>query len=137
MIIRDLTTADIDGLRDLDRVSFDDDDQYDAAYYEEVIASKAFDAIGAVDESGHPVGWVLLDLSRHPIRIRSLSVHPDARRRGVATALVKAALSRYGASIDLLVARANAGAIGLYRSLGFSMADPDPELPQRARMVRR
>ncbi len=52
----------------------------------------------------------------------SLSVHPDARGRGLARAIVAASLRRLPASITSLsleVRRDNQAAVGLYCALGF------------------
>ena len=136
MRIRALTAGDVAALRDIDRLAFGDADQYDAAFYDEVISSDAFLAIGAQDEHGGIIGWALIDLLRTPVRIRSLSVHPGFRRRGIGTALVNEVLRQRGCSVDLLVEPANAEAIALYEKLGFIAADPDPDLPERVRMVR-
>ena len=136
MRIRLLTNADIPALVEIDRASFAADDQYDLRYYNEVIASDAFEAIGVEDETSCLVAWSLIDVRGEPIRIRSLAVHPKCRRRGFATALVNAALSEHGTS-DLLVDPHNIAAIALYEKLGFVADEPDPELPARIRMVHR
>lgn len=135
MLVRDLIIADVAALREIDRLAFKDGEQYSAAFYDEVIFSDAFLAIGAQGEDGSIVGWALIDLGRTPIRIRSLSVHPSFHRRGIATALVNY-VSRRGYTLDLLVEPANAAAIALYEKLGFVTGEPDPELPERVRMVR-
>ena len=136
MYIRTLTTADVAALREIDRLAFENGDQYDAAFYDEVMSSDAFSAIGAQGEDGSIVGWALIDLGRNPIRIRSFSVHPSFRRRGIATALVEKVLDGHPETIDLLVEPRNASAIAFYLKLGFVPGEPDPELPERMRMVR-
>lgn len=135
MLVRALTRGDIATLREIDRLSFAETDQYSAAYYEQFIVSGTFDAIGVADEDGRIAAWALVDLSSDPIRIRSLAVHPDSRRRGIGTALVKAVLGKHPGPVDLLVAPQNASAIALYRKFGFVQGDPDPALPERLRMV--
>ena len=136
MRIKRLTTADIPALIAIDRASFAADDQYGLPYYDEVIASNGFEAIGVEDDSKSVVAWALLDLRREPIRIRSLSVCVHYRRRKLATTLVREILVKHSGPVDLLVEPENRAAIALYEKLGFHVAEPDAELPQRVRMVR-
>ena len=133
--MRRLTLADIPAVREIDRLSFSASDQYDAPFYERIVSSRDFEAI-AVIENDAIAGWALADVSRRPVRIRSVSVHPDRRRRGFGAALITSILSRHMTDIDLLVDRENSVAITLYRRLGFVEADLDPELPERLRMLR-
>jgi ribosomal protein S18 acetylase RimI-like enzyme len=124
MRIRRLTKADIPSLVEIDRISFAADDQYDLRHYEEVIVSDAFKAIGVEDDSGNVVAWMLLDSRCKPIRMRSLAVHPDYSRRGLATALTNAVIDANGGPIDLLVEPQNDAAIALYEKLGFRVSEP-------------
>jgi [ribosomal protein S18]-alanine N-acetyltransferase len=57
--------------------------------------------------------------------VMNVSVDPDRRRRGIATALLAALLERVGdpgAQLTLEVRRSNEGAIALYERLGFKSA---------------
>ena len=56
--------------------------------------------------------------------IMNVSVDPDRRRRGIATALIDALLDRVGrdAPVTLEVRRSNDGAIALYEGFGFRSA---------------
>ncbi len=50
-----------------------------------------------------------------------LLVHPDAQRRGIGTALLRAMIARY-AGFHQHVIMADGDAVGFYRKLGFSPA---------------
>lgn len=52
--------------------------------------------------------------------ILNLAVHPSARRRGVARALLRALLETLDGEVFLEVRASNLAAIALYESLGFS-----------------
>jgi ribosomal protein S18 acetylase RimI-like enzyme len=134
--LRRLTFADIPAARDIDELSFSAGDQYELAFYERVVSSPDFEAMAAIQNNGAIAGWVLADLSRRPVRIKSVSVHPKCRRRGFGATLITSILNRHMAEIDLLVDRENNVAIALYQRLGFFGTDPDPEVPERLRMLR-
>lgn len=133
--MRRLTGPDIGAVRRIDALSFPAKEQYDADFYERVAISDNYDALVATDAGGGIVGWALADLTCRPIRIRSVSVHPEFRRRGFGAALVREILNRRSAPVDLLVEPNNYMALALYQKLGFSPADPDPQMPGRRRMV--
>jgi len=65
------------------------------------------------------------------VRFQDVETHPDARRRGLATALVhgagETALER-GATTLVIVADPDYHAIGLYRSLGFAETETQVQL---------
>ena len=131
-----LSRADLAAIAEIDRRSFGPHEQYEDGFYDEMFASDAFDVLGIADESEGIAGWALVDKGCEPARIRSLAVHPEFRRRGIATALIHAVVDRHGSPIDLLVDPDNAPAIALYEKLGFTTGAPDPQMPERLRMVR-
>lgn len=135
MKIRRLQRSDVSEIREIDKLSFPAGEQYEDAFYERIRTSAGFEAMVAAVNGSGVVGWILADLTRQPIRIRSLSVHPDFRRRGIGTALLWDLMGRHSKPVDLLVDDGNAAAVALYRHRGFKAADPDPEMPQRRRMV--
>ncbi|HKU69120.1 MAG TPA: GNAT family N-acetyltransferase [Candidatus Baltobacteraceae bacterium] len=136
--MRTLSEGDIPALRELDALAFSADEQYDGEFYGETIGTGGFEAIGIVNRSGSIVAWVLVDATRHTVRIRSLAVHPSFRRRGLASDLITGVLEKHRAKpVDLLVDQHNAAAVALYRRFDFADADPDPQMPERLRMVRR
>jgi ribosomal-protein-alanine N-acetyltransferase len=78
-----------------------------------------------VDErDGEVAGWIVIWTVVDEIQILEVAVAPAARRRGVATSLLRAALGPEhcnDASVAMLEVRAgNAAAIGLYEKEGFA-----------------
>lgn len=82
-----------------------------------------------------PMGFVLWRVAADEAEILSIGVLPSARRHGIATALLQAAivslLAGGIASLFLEVARDNEAAVAFYRSHGFA------EVGRRARYYRR
>jgi GNAT superfamily N-acetyltransferase len=79
-------------------------------------------------ENGKVVGNVSTQMSEHDRRtwlIANVAVHPDHRRKGIATALTHAAVqlagSRDARRTQLQVHRHNSGAYNMYRALGFDV----------------
>ena len=136
MHIRNVTLADLPAIRDIDRRSFDADDQYSDVQYSQAMTSASSDALAAIDERDNVIAWALIDHASVPVRIRSLAVHPDFRRLGAGAMIVSEAVERFGTPIDLLVDPANTGAIVFYEKLGFILEGVDPQVPQRLRMLR-
>jgi ribosomal-protein-alanine N-acetyltransferase len=77
-----------------------------------------------------PEGFALGRIAGPEAELLTLAVHPEARRRGHATALVaafEAAAAARGATVALLeVAVTNAGARALYGRLGYAEAGRRP-----------
>ena len=75
------------------------------------------------EQEGRVRGYVLLRSREEFVRILSLAVDPDARRQGVARALLKEAEKRVrergGKELVLELREDNAAARALYESLGF------------------
>ena len=71
-----------------------------------------------------PQGFVLGRTNRARAEVLSLGVAPPARERGIARALMHAAIERVSRrglrELQLEVAEDNAAALGLYRALGFA-----------------
>lgn len=84
---------------------------------------------------GRIVGTVQLDHDtmpnqRHRAEVRKLLVHPDARRKGVATALMRAIEAdarRLGRTLLTLDTRTGDGAEPLYLGLGYKIAGRIPD----------
>jgi len=91
---------------------------------------------------GHVIGYICADYYHHEARILNLAVHPDFRRRGVATILMTKAmraLKNRGCVFLYLVVRASAaGAQKFYERFGFKVesvrkkyySDPDEDALQ-------
>jgi N6-L-threonylcarbamoyladenine synthase len=82
-------------------------------------------ARGLVARDGdEPVGFLLADRVRDEVHVLAVAVVPERRRRGIARALVLAALARAAgegaARAHLEVRAGNAPALSLYRGLGFA-----------------
>lgn len=73
-----------------------------------------------VDETadGVVVGY-LLPVAGDGVHVAELVVHPDYRREGRATGLLRRLLAEADGRVTLLVAADNDGAMRLYESLGF------------------
>ena len=69
-------------------------------------------------------GFVLARTNHARAEVLSLGVAPEARERGIARALMRAAIERVSrrglCELYLEVAEDNAAALGLYRALGFA-----------------
>lgn len=78
-------------------------------------------------EEGRVVGNLSLSRSRGGCLISNLAVHPDYRRKGIATRLMEAAIDRVKEReapwVALEVRRDNWAAKGLYEKLGFVTVD--------------
>ena len=79
----------------------------------------------AARRDGRMCGYLVCSRYDTVWHVMNVAVDPDARRTGVATALLSALLERVGdprAQLTLEVRRSNAGAIALYEGLGFRAA---------------
>lgn len=88
-----------------------------------------------LERAGQPIGRVVVDEGPGDLRLVDIAVAPAARRCGAAAAVVRAlqaAAARRGVPVTLAVAKANAAALGLYRSLGFEVRGEDPVVEQMA-----
>lgn len=102
------------------------------------LLSADLDALLVAGPRGAPVGYLLAvgvrfgDTTRGSgddppaAHLVELVVAPDARRRGVGSALLDACLVQTGA-VTTLVARENRAAISLYRSRGFERVGERPD----------
>ena len=73
--------------------------------------------------AGHAIAWEVAG----EVHVLDVCVEPWARRRGIGKALVHAVIEACGGGLTLLeVHESNAGAIALYRSLGFVEAGRRP-----------
>lgn len=92
--------------------------------------------IVAEDEEGHILGYAGLHAILDEGYIDNVAVEPDARKHGVASALLDV-FCRFGAAnlafLSLEVRASNAPAIGLYEKYGFQKAGMRPGYYQHPR----
>ena len=124
--VRSLNAADADELARLESLCFSvpwSQEQYRLAF-----GQRAFAALGAFAAPGSReehvlTGYLTAYHTQDELEILNLAVHPEHRRRGIARALLRAALqAAYKTGIlhaVLEVRRNNAPAIALYEGLGF------------------
>jgi ribosomal protein S18 acetylase RimI-like enzyme len=140
-MIRPIRAADLERIKEIDRVAFSANDQYGDAVYEQMLQSNR--SVIAETPDGVVAGYVFVGAARQAGGgdvfgyVRSVAVHPEYRRRGYGRALMEEVIERGGRDIviDLFVEEENADAIRLYQSLGFQPAEVSPFAPQRRRMV--
>ncbi|MGH6947898.1 MAG: GNAT family N-acetyltransferase [Kiloniellales bacterium] len=86
-------------------------------------------------EQGQPLGLLLARLAADEAEILTLGVAPEARRRGLARALLAAAAERLGQAgarrLQLEVAEDNLTALALYRASGFAVVGRRPSYYRR------
>jgi ribosomal-protein-alanine acetyltransferase len=123
-MIRPAELSDLDALVALEERCFEAD-RLDRGSLRHALTSLTL--LGLVDEDQEQVrGYVLLRFRRQStqVRILSLAVDPEARRRGVARALLEQleAAARDGGATELVLElrEDNAAALALYQSLGFN-----------------
>ncbi len=89
-----------------------------------LMSSPGVFALAAVNEE--PVGLILMRAIAGEAEVLTLAVEPSHRRRGVAEALLEAALAQAAAmeaeDVFLEVAADNPAALALYRKAGFEQA---------------
>ncbi len=69
--------------------------------------------------TGEVLGCCITDRQEGRVRIVNIAVIPPARRRGIATALLRRVAARPNGEIELIVEERNEGAQALYRREGF------------------
>lgn len=92
-------------------------------FWEAALAQPHVLGLGVEGDAGTLIAAILVSMAPDAADIIDIDVDPDHRRKGLASALVKAALRRAGergiAHMTLDVAAGNQGARALYASLGF------------------
>ena len=82
-------------------------------------------AVLVAEQDGRTVGTVIAGYDGWRCHLYRLAVHPQARRQGVARALLSAAEARFaalaGRRVDAMVLDDNPEAHALYRSAGYDL----------------
>lgn len=104
-------------------------DPWSQALLEDALFDPQASFIVAEDEEGHILGYAGLHVILDEGYIDNVAVEPDARKHGVASALLDV-FCRFGAAnlafLSLEVRASNAPAIGLYEKFGFQQAGMRP-----------
>lgn len=104
-------------------------DPWSQALLEDALFDPQASFIVAEDEEGHILGYAGLHVILDEGYIDNVAVEPDARKHGVASALLDV-FCRFGAAnlafLSLEVRASNAPAIGLYEKYGFQQAGMRP-----------
>lgn len=124
--LRTAIPSDLDGIVALENAAFVASDRFPRRSWRRLLTRDT--AVVMVVPGGQDgpailasIAWLLRSGSANA-RMYSLSVHPEARGRGLARALVAASLRKLPSSVDSLsleVRRDNQAAVGLYCALGF------------------
>lgn len=86
-----------------------------------------------LQSEGQPVGRVVVDTGPSDIRLVDISILPQARRSGMATAVLRAlqaGAAAQGLGMSLAVSKTNPAARSLYLGLGFEVASEDEVFEQ-------
>lgn len=114
-----ITDTHLDQIEALEKICFSD--PWSRKTLEDIVASESCVNLAAVDPAGLVLGYISLYRVLDEGYINNVAVRPEARRQGVATALLQE-LRRQGgelAFITLEVRESNQGARDLYAGLGY------------------
>jgi len=136
LIIRDMQEDDIPAILEIEQISFSTpwSKQF---FLNEIYNKYAFSKVAVFEEN--VIGYICANYLLHESHILNLAVHPDFRRRGVATILMNEAireLKKKGCVFMYLKVRvSNTGAQKFYELFGFKVetirkkyyGDPDED----------
>ena len=122
LVFRRMREADLPRVMEIERAAFSHPWSEDLVRRE--LSHEFSTVLLATDGPGGPVqGFAVVWLVHDELHVLNVAVAPEARRRGVAGALLDEAEARAGARgarvAMLEVRRSNAPAIGLYRARGY------------------
>lgn len=121
--LRDAVPADLDAIMRIEHSVFPAD-AWPAATMSAELGSVHGRYLVAIDDAGEIVGYAGLRAVGEQADIQTIAVRPDARRLGIARAMLLELLAearrRRVAEVFLEVRADNPGAIALYESLGFA-----------------
>jgi len=94
------------------------------AFHQEIRKPYALSKVAVLEDS--IIGYICINIIFDDCHILNLAVHPDFRKRGIATALMKEILNESGEKrcrfFYLEVRASNTGAKTFYERLGFNIA---------------
>ncbi len=120
--LRPLTADALDAVAEMEQMIFSEPWSRAAL---ELLLGDGYVALAVQETSGRTVGYAGMLLAPDEGQIINVAVHPDARGQGLGRllmqGLIAAAREKKLAVLSLEVRAGNERAIGLYRSLGFSV----------------
>lgn len=123
MFIRFATEGDLNGILEIERLSFPIGKQWDRSDFQQALRD-LFLVSGEEEISGFLIACCR-EIERSAVILR-IAVHPDDRSRGIATMLIEAAIEKFREmdirEVDLDVDIVKRGAIQLYEKVGFRIA---------------
>lgn len=120
MPIRFATEGDLNGILEIERLSFPVGKQWDSGDFQDALKDLFF-----VYDDGGLSGFLIASCWENTKRavILRIAVHPDHRNRGIATKLIKAAIGKFRErglrEVEIDVEIVKRGAIRLYENVGF------------------
>ncbi len=123
MFLRFATDGDLDGILEIERLSFPIRKQWDRSDFQQAL-SELFLVSGEEEISGFLIACCR-EMERRAVIMR-IAVHPDYRSRGIATILIREAIEKIREmeirEVELDVDVVKRGAIKLYEAVGFRIA---------------
>jgi [ribosomal protein S18]-alanine N-acetyltransferase len=119
--LRRLQLADLDAIERIERASYPT--PWSRSMFASELAKPSSLSLGAVDETGRLVGYLVLSRYVDAWHVMNVAVAPESRRRGIASALLRRLLdqtkgdAQRGYTLEVRVS--NLGAISLYQRFGF------------------
>lgn len=118
--MRSMATGDIDGVLEIERVSFAA--PWTRGMFEETLSSPVA-ASYIVEQAGKIVGYIIFYAAAREIHVMNIAVHPGLRQRGLASWMMSRIIGlarKSSAEVCFLEVReSNIPARGLYEKLGF------------------
>lgn len=139
LIIRNMREDDLPAMLEIEHVSFS------TRWSQQSFLNEMYNKYSLIKVAlfeGNIIGYICADFLRHEARVLNLAVHPDFRRKGVATMLlnnIKSVLKTQGCVfLYLKVRESDTGARQFYERLGFNIetirknyyGDPDEDALQ-------
>jgi [ribosomal protein S18]-alanine N-acetyltransferase len=119
--LRRLQLGDLDAIERIERASYPT--PWSRSMFASELAKPSSLSLGAVDETGRLVGYLVLSRYVDAWHVMNVAVEPESRRRGIASALLRRLLdqtkddAQRGYTLEVRVS--NLGAISLYERFGF------------------